>query len=111
VSKIVKDVRNATAANGLDHPQTHVSWTGLSLDQRALSEVSDLLARVVGELLEIQARATGRQASKRGRKPELISTELAMLHFERPGRRKRSPSRAASVSTSGRKARGRKSAR
>lgn len=103
VDKIVKDIRTTTAANGLDHPQTHVSWTGLSLDQRALSEVSDLLARVVDELLEIQARAAGRQVSKRGRKPELVSTELAMLHFERPGRRRRRTAGKASASSPRRK--------
>jgi DNA-binding transcriptional ArsR family regulator len=89
VGKILKDIRAAAAQHGLDHPQAHVSWTQLSLDRTGMSEVSELLEGVLQELNDIQARVAGRQASKRGRKPELLSTEVAMLHFERRGRRRK----------------------
>jgi DNA-binding transcriptional ArsR family regulator len=89
VGKILRDVRASAARNGLDHPQAHVSWSPLSLDKTGMSEVSDLLAGVLRELNEIQARVAGRQANKRGRKPELLNTEVAMLHFERRGRRRK----------------------
>jgi hypothetical protein len=89
VGKILKDVRASAAGSGLDHPQAHVSWTALSLDRTGMGEVSELLEGVLRELTEIEARVHGRQADKRGRKPGLLSTEVAMLHFERRGRRRR----------------------
>lgn len=89
VGKILKDVRAASGQNGLDHPQAHVSWTPLSLDRTGMSEVAELLADTLRELNDIQARVHGREASKRGRKPKQLSTEVAILHFERRGRRRK----------------------
>ena len=89
VGKIVKDLRAAAGQNGLDHPQAHVSWTPLTLDRTGMSEVAELLGETLRELNEIQARVHGRQANKRGRKPEQLSTEVAILHFERRGRRRK----------------------
>jgi DNA-binding transcriptional ArsR family regulator len=89
VGKILKDVRAAAGQNGLDHPQAHVSWTPLSLDRTGMAEVADLLESVLRELNEIQARVHGRQATKRGRKAVSLSTEVAMLHFERRDRRRK----------------------
>lgn len=90
VGKIVKDLRAAAGQNGLDHPQAHVSWTPLTLDRTGMSEVAELLGETLRELNEIQARVHGRQSNKRGRKPEQLSTEVAILHFERRGRRRKS---------------------
>jgi hypothetical protein len=89
VGKIVKDARAALAHNGYDHPQAHVSWVPLSLDRTGMAEVAELLDGVLRELNEIQARVAGREVNKRGRKPEELSTEVAMLHFERRGRRRK----------------------
>jgi hypothetical protein len=89
VGKIVKDARAALAHNGFDHPQAHVSWVPVSLDRTGFAEVAELLDGVLRELNEIQARVAGRQANERGRKPEQLSTEVAILHFERRGRRRK----------------------
>jgi DNA-binding transcriptional ArsR family regulator len=91
VKKIVRDIRAAADAGGFDHPKAHVSWTILDLDDEGIDEVAALLARVVGELLDIRARVAGRQAEADGRSDALLATEVAMMHFERrrrrPGRR------------------------
>ena len=43
-----------------------------------------LLADVLDKLNDIQARAHGRQAEQERKKPERLSTEVAIVHFERP---------------------------
>jgi DNA-binding transcriptional ArsR family regulator len=85
--RIVNDIRAAAAANGLDHPKAHVSWTPLELDREGLQEVADLLVGVLDKLHEIQARVNGRQTNSAGRKAEPLATEVAMVHFERRARR------------------------
>jgi DNA-binding transcriptional ArsR family regulator len=88
IKRVVRDVRAAAAGSGLDHPKVHVSWTPLELDREGMDEVASLLVGVLDELVQIQARATGRKAERGDkRKPESFSTEVAMLHFERVGRR------------------------
>jgi DNA-binding transcriptional ArsR family regulator len=88
IKRVIRDVRAAAAGTGLDHPKVHVSWTPLELDREGMDEVANLLVGALEELVEIQARACGRRAEKGGkRKPESLSTEVAILHFERAGRR------------------------
>jgi DNA-binding transcriptional ArsR family regulator len=88
IKRVVRDVRAAAAGTGLDHPKVHVSWTPLELDREGMDEVATLLVGVVDELVQIQARVNSRQTEKGGRtKSESLSTEVAMLHFERSGRR------------------------
>jgi DNA-binding transcriptional ArsR family regulator len=88
IKRVIRDVRTAAAGTGLDHPKVHVSWTPLELDREGMDEVASLLVGVLEELVQIQARATGRQAEKGGKKKsEALSTEVAMLHFERASRR------------------------
>ena len=88
IKRVIRDVRAAAAGTGLDHPKVHVSWTPLELDREGMDEVAALLAGVLDQLVQIQARATGRQAEKnRKKKSEALSTEVAMLHFERAARR------------------------
>ena len=101
VGKILKDVRTSAANNGLDHPQAHVSWTPLELDQTGIGEVADLLVGVLNELLEIQARVRGRQTDTEREEQELLSTEVAILHFERRGGRRRGRAKASSGKRSG----------
>jgi DNA-binding transcriptional ArsR family regulator len=88
IKRIVRDVRNAAAGTGLDHPKAHVSWTPLELDKQGFEEVADLLLNVLEELVDIQARAAGRRANG-GKGGTPMSTEVAMLHFERRTRRNR----------------------
>jgi DNA-binding transcriptional ArsR family regulator len=88
VKRVVRDVRAAAAGSGLDHPKVHVSWTPLELDREGMDEVATLLVGVLDELVQIQARANGRKAERDDKKKaESFSTEVAMLHFERAGRR------------------------
>lgn len=88
IKRVVRDVRAAAAGSGLDHPKVHVSWTPLELDQEGMDEVATVLLGVLDELVQIQARANGRKAERGDkRKSESFSTEVAMLHFERVGRR------------------------
>jgi DNA-binding transcriptional ArsR family regulator len=89
VKKIQRDVRAAAAGDGFEHPKAHVSWTALDLDRQGVDEVAELLAGVVDELLEIQARAAGRHTAKANRQRALLPTEVAILHFQRRRRRTR----------------------
>ena len=89
VNKILRDIRAAAGSSGFEHPKAHVSWTALDLDREGIDEVAELLAGVVGELLDIQARAAGRQSTRQGAKESLLPTEVAMLHFERRPRGRR----------------------
>jgi DNA-binding transcriptional ArsR family regulator len=89
IKRIVADIRKAAAGSGLDHPKAHVSWTTLDLDRQGFAEVSDVLVQVLDDLLEIQARVADRQAKGGDSKPEQVPTEVAMLHFERPTRRRK----------------------
>ena len=87
--RIVNDIKSAAAGTGLDHPKAHVSWSPLELDREGYEEVAELLGGVIDQLHEIQARATGRQAEKGGKKGTQLSTEVAIVHFERPRRTRR----------------------
>ena len=88
--RILNDIRAAADGTGLDHPKAHVSWNPLELDREGYDEVAELLGGVLEKLYDIQARSTGRQADKGGKKGTPLSTEVAIVHFERP-RRKRRP--------------------
>ena len=84
--RILNDIRTAAAGTGLDHPKAHVSWSPLELDKEGYDEVAQLLGGVLEELHEIQARSNGRQVEKSGKKATSLSTEVAIVHFERPRR-------------------------
>jgi len=85
--RIINDMRVAAAGTGLDHPKAHVSWTPLDLDRQGIADVADLLVGVLDKLHEIQARVNGRQADGGSKKAASLSTEVAMMHFERRDRR------------------------
>jgi hypothetical protein len=90
--RIVNDIRSAAAGTGLDHPKAHVSWSPLELDRQGYDEVAELLGGVLEKLHDIQAKSTGRQAEnggKGGKKSKPLSTEVAIVHFERPRRTRR----------------------
>jgi DNA-binding transcriptional ArsR family regulator len=79
---ISRRVDDATAGDGFDHPQTHVSLTRLELDEQGWQEITDLLAGVLEEAMEIEAEC----AERRGRREagEVLGTNLAVMHFGRP---------------------------
>jgi DNA-binding transcriptional ArsR family regulator len=87
--RIVNDIRSAAAGTGLDHPKAHVSWSPMELDREGYDEVATLLGGVLDQLHDIQARAAARQADRGGKKQGLLSTEVAIVHFERPKRSRR----------------------
>lgn len=87
--RIVNDIRAAAAGTGLDHPKAHVSWSPLELDREGYDEVATLLSGVLDQLNDIQARSSVRQAEKGSKNNKKLSTEVAILHFERPKRARR----------------------
>jgi DNA-binding transcriptional ArsR family regulator len=87
--RIVNDIRAAAAGTGLDHPKAHVSWSPLELDREGYDEVATLLSGVLDQLNDIQARSSVRQAEKGSKNGKKLSTEVAILHFERPKRARR----------------------
>jgi DNA-binding transcriptional ArsR family regulator len=87
--RIVNDIRAAAAGTGLDHPKAHVSWSPMELDREGYDEVATLLSGVLDQLNDIQARASVRQAEKGSKNGKKLSTEVAILHFERPKRARR----------------------
>jgi len=89
IKRIIKDVRDAAADTGFDNPEAHVSWTALDLDEEGFDEVVELLGETLEEILAIQARVAQRQVERRSGHAAELSTEVAMLHFERRPRRQR----------------------
>jgi DNA-binding transcriptional ArsR family regulator len=87
--RIVNDVRAAAAGTGLDHPKAHVSWSPMELDREGYDEVATLLSGVLDQLNDIQARSSVRQGEKGSKNGKKLSTEVAILHFERPKRARR----------------------
>jgi DNA-binding transcriptional ArsR family regulator len=87
--RIVNDIRAAAAGTGLDHPKAHVSWSPMELDREGYDEVATLLSAVLDQLNDIQARSSVRQAEKGSKNGKKLSTEVAILHFERPKRARR----------------------
>ncbi len=87
--RILNNIRAAAAGTGLDHPKAHVSLSPLELDREGYEEVAELLGGVLEQLHEIQARVHGRQADQDGKKTAPLSTEVAIVHFERPRRARR----------------------
>jgi DNA-binding transcriptional ArsR family regulator len=79
---ISRRVEDAVAGDGFGHPQTHVSLTRLELDEQGWQEMTDLLAGVLEEAMEIQAESAGRRG--RGEAGEMVGTTLALMHFGRP---------------------------
>jgi hypothetical protein len=84
LQRISQDVSAAAASGGFDHPEAHVSWTALDLDQEGFDAVVKLLGDVLDRVLEIHAESAGRQAERGEKERAPLSTELAIMHFERP---------------------------
>jgi len=76
-------VTEAAGEGGFDDPATHISWTKLELDEEAFAEVAAELGRLLDRVLELQGEVANRRTGG-GEAGERL-TELAILHFDRPG--------------------------
>lgn len=85
LTDIATRISEARAVAGFGHVQTHVSLTRLLLDEQGWQEISDLLAGVLEEAMEIEADCADRRA--RGAAEPLFGSNLAMLHFGRAERK------------------------
>lgn len=81
IRDIVGHVGSAAEHEGFDHPETHVSWTTMHLDDEGWDEVTALLAETLGKLPDVEARAAERLAAS-GADGE-HRTEVVLLHFHR----------------------------
>jgi DNA-binding transcriptional ArsR family regulator len=78
LQRIFSDVTAAVDAGGFDGPASQVTRKPLELDQRGLDEVTEVLASTAERVTRINAESADRRGGAEG-----VSTELALLHFER----------------------------
>jgi DNA-binding transcriptional ArsR family regulator len=78
LQRIFDDVTTAVDGGGFDGPTSVVTSKSLELDEQGLAEVSDVLAAAAEEVGRINAAAAERRGGAGG-----VSTEVALLHFER----------------------------
>ena len=78
LQRIFSDVTAAVDAGGFDGPSSQVTRTSLELDERGLEELSEVIASTAERVNQINAEAADRRAGAEG-----VTTELALLHFER----------------------------
>jgi DNA-binding transcriptional ArsR family regulator len=78
LQRIFSDVTAAVDAGGFDGPVSQVKSTSLELDERGLEELSEVLASTAERVKAINAESADRRAGADG-----VTTELALLHFER----------------------------
>lgn len=78
LQRIFAEVTSAIDGGGFDGPASLVSAKSLELDEQGLAEVSDVLAATAERVGRINAEAAERRGGADG-----VTTELALLHFER----------------------------
>ena len=78
LQRIFSDVTSAVDAGGFDGPASVVTSKTLELDEQGLAEVSEVLESAAERVSRINAGAAERRAGAEG-----VSTELALLHFQR----------------------------
>jgi DNA-binding transcriptional ArsR family regulator len=78
LQRIFSEVTAAVDAGGFDGPASQVRSASLELDERGLEDVNAVLASTAERLNQINAESADRRAGAEG-----VSTELALLHFER----------------------------
>jgi hypothetical protein len=81
LGEISRHVDEALASGGFGHVQTHVSYSRPLLDDEGWQQLTDLLAGVIEEVMQIEAECADRRVHGG---PELEPTHLAILHFGRP---------------------------
>jgi len=83
ISDLFDHITAAAEHEGFDHPETHVSWTAMHLDDKGWDEVTELLAGALEKLADIEARAAARVAKQGDDPAEIHRTEVGLLHFHR----------------------------
>ncbi len=78
LQRIFSEVTAAVDAGGFDGPVSQVKLTSLELDERGIEEVTQVLMSTAERLSRINAESADRRAGTEG-----VTTELALLHFER----------------------------
>lgn len=78
LQRLMGDVSVAARGTGFDHPQAHVSYTVLELDENGMTAMADLLTETLERALALQAEVRAR----RGDEPAPLRTELGIVHFE-----------------------------
>ena len=78
LQRLIGDVAAAARGSGFDHPQVHVSYTVLELDDAAMTAMAELLEQTLDRALAIQGEARERL----GGEPAPLHTELGVVHFE-----------------------------
>ena len=78
LQRIFSDVTAAVDAGGFDGPSSQVTRTALELDEQGLEEISQVLASATKRVAQINAESADRRGNAGG-----VTTELALLHFER----------------------------
>jgi DNA-binding transcriptional ArsR family regulator len=81
LNRIGADVVSAAEHDGFDHPEAHVSFTLLDLDEPGMSRMAELLGETLDRALEIHAESTARRVASGD--DSATATELAIMHFER----------------------------
>jgi DNA-binding transcriptional ArsR family regulator len=83
LDRLWNDAVEAAKSGGFDHPQAHVSWMTLDLDEQGFADVAELLGSTIERALEIQAEAAGRRIEQGEEAGPEIRSEVGILHFER----------------------------
>jgi DNA-binding transcriptional ArsR family regulator len=78
LQRIFTDVTAAVDAGGFDGPASQVTRTALELDEEGLEEVTKVIASATERVAQINAESADRRRGAGG-----VTTELALLHFER----------------------------
>jgi DNA-binding transcriptional ArsR family regulator len=79
VRRLAGDAAAAAGGTGFDHPEAHLSYVLLDLDQEGMDAVAALLGQTLERVQEIKAESLERL----GDAPPLLRTEVGILHFER----------------------------
>lgn len=77
---IFRDIRAAAEGDGFHGTQTHVSRTPVVLDEKGYQQMTDLLAKTLDRVLDIQQKTAGRMVRT---KEEGRVTEVVILHFDK----------------------------
>jgi DNA-binding transcriptional ArsR family regulator len=79
LQRLVGDAASAASGTGFDHPQAHMSYVLLDLDEQGMQE----LAALLGETLEAVEKIKVQTQERLGDDAPALRTELGILHFER----------------------------
>jgi DNA-binding transcriptional ArsR family regulator len=82
LQQVFADVTTAADAGGFDRAGAELRRASFALDDEGLSDMSSLVRESMDRAHEISARSAARQ-SEAATPQELVSTELAILHFAR----------------------------